>query len=144
MAEIGRLTYTNLELTTLVKELQRHVTFVADNSNSQRLKTVLSKNSLELTPNSLSGTILIVPNDLGAETQYRLPPPRDLLNTSRKRNYDIFIRNDSPYDVTIVSSHIRSSIDGPNTISAQTGSQWYISFTSIEEGREAYLLTRLT
>jgi hypothetical protein len=139
MADSGRVFYTNLELTSKFTNLQTLVRSLLDTKLSVRSKTVINRASTDISVPALVGSIIIIPHDLLGEARYRLPGPREIIQFTKKRSFEVFIRNDSGYDVSLLSSEF-VVIDGPNTISGMSGSQWYVNLSSEEA---SYTITRL-
>ena len=143
MADSGRLVRANWELTSLYDDLNRVVRDISDSAVLKRSITLLGESITEIPAFALAGTIITVPSKIPKDTQYRLPQPKDVFSIGKKKSYDVFIRNDSSFDISIETTSPFIVISGPNTISSQSGSQWHLSFICLEEGRLSYSFTRL-
>jgi hypothetical protein len=144
--EPGQLVLSNLQITYQLRQLEERAKQLRISiSASQRKLHVLDAGCVELPAQALLGGIVIVPESVAAAKVYALPAPRTVATQqTAMRGYEIDVRNDSNYQITLVSTGKHARINGADTIAPNAGSRWYLSVVCAVAGQEAYELIRLT
>src|SRR5574338_553134 len=121
------LVSSNIETTHKLLTLSAEVEKIAARTQSQhKIVNILPDRSSLIPVDVLHGGILKVPASIKEKVIYTLPSYGLLFGTKKPRNFDVFIRNDSPFEVTIQGNGINAEIDGSNTCEGPCGTSWHL------------------
>lgn len=145
--EPGRLIRTNLELTYDMRQLAHLMRQLKGSTSSiSRKKYILDITLDNIPTEAIYGGIIIVPEALSAEKVYKLPFSAILARPNNLgRGYEFDIRNDSKHNITIArpDGEKRIFLDGPDVITANSGSRWYVNIICVDNDIPSYEVTRL-